>query len=130
MPQSHQLISREAPNFFDQLLYTKVYRLYYYIYIYIYIVQYIYCTKACTCRSHSFGPKEWMEEVERGNGRQGRMILTLAFSSVVQSCLTLCEPMNCSTPGLPVHHQLPEFTQTHAHQVGDAIQPSHPQSRK
>ena len=67
-----------------------------------------------------------MEEVERGNGRQGRMILTLAFSSVVQSCLTLCEPMNCSTPGLPVHHQLPEFTQTHAHQVGDAIQPSHP----
>ena len=50
------------------------------------------------------------------------------FSSVTQSCLTLCEPMDCSTPGLPVHHQLPEFTQTHVHLVGDAIQPSHPLS--
>ena len=47
------------------------------------------------------------------------------FSSVAQSCLTLCDPMNCSTPGLPVHHHLPEFTQTHVHRVGDAIQPSH-----
>ena len=45
------------------------------------------------------------------------------FSSVAQSCPTLCDPMNCSTPGLPVHHQLPEFTQTHVHWVGDAIQP-------
>ena len=50
------------------------------------------------------------------------------FSSVAQSCPTLYNPMNCSTPGLPVHHQLPEFTQTHVHQVGDAIQPSHPLS--
>ena len=50
------------------------------------------------------------------------------FSSVSQSCPTLCDPMNCSTPGLPVHHQLPEFTQTHVHWVGDAIQPSHPLS--
>ena len=49
-------------------------------------------------------------------------------SSVTQSCPTLCDPMNCSMPGLPVHHQLPEFTQTHIHQVGDAIQPSHPPS--
>ena len=46
--------------------------------------------------------------------------------SVAQSCTTLCDPMNCSMPGLPVHHQLPEFTQTHVHQVSDAIQPSHP----
>ena len=45
---------------------------------------------------------------------------------VAQSCPTLCDPMNCSTPGLPVHHQLLELTQTHVHQVGDAIQPSHP----
>ena len=45
--------------------------------------------------------------------------------SVVQSYPTLCDPMNLSTPGLPVHHQLPEFTQTHVHRVGDAIQPSH-----
>ena len=51
---------------------------------------------------------------------------SVQFSSVAQSCLTLCDPMDCSTPGLPVHHQLPEFTQTHAHWFGDAIQPSHP----
>ena len=49
-------------------------------------------------------------------------------SEVAQSCPTLCDPMNHSTPGLPVHHQLLEFTQTHVHQVGDAIQPSHPLS--
>ena len=53
---------------------------------------------------------------------------TYQFSSVAQSCLTLCNPMNHSTPGLPVHHQFPEFTQTHVHRVGDAIQPSHPLS--
>ena len=50
------------------------------------------------------------------------------FSSAIQSCPTLCNPMNRSRPGLPVHHQLPEFTQTHVHRVGDAIQPSHPLS--
>ena len=50
------------------------------------------------------------------------------FSSVAPSCPTLCDPMNCSTPGLLTHHQLPEFTQTHVHWVGDAIQPSHPLS--
>ena len=50
------------------------------------------------------------------------------FSSVTQSCPTLCDPMNRSTPGLPVHHQLPQFTQTHVHRVSDAIQPSHPLS--
>ena len=50
------------------------------------------------------------------------------FSSVTQSCLILCDPMDCSTPGLPVHHQLLEFTQTHVHWVGDAIQPFHPLS--
>ena len=48
------------------------------------------------------------------------------FSSVAQSCLILCDPMNRSTPGLPVQHQLPESTQTHVHRVSDAIQPSHP----
>ena len=50
------------------------------------------------------------------------------FSSVAQSGPTVCDPMNRSTPGLPVHHQLPEFTQTHVHRVSDAIQPSHPLS--
>ena len=53
---------------------------------------------------------------------------SVQFSSVAQSCPTLCYPMNRSMPGLPVHHQLPEFTQTHIHRVGDAIQPSHPLS--
>ena len=53
---------------------------------------------------------------------------SVQLSSVAQSCPTLCDPMNCSTPSLPVHHQLPEFTQTHVHRVSDAIQPSHPLS--
>ena len=53
---------------------------------------------------------------------------SIQFSSVAQSCPSLCDPMNCSTPGLPVHHQLLEFTHTLGHQVGDAIQPSHPLS--
>ena len=53
---------------------------------------------------------------------------SVQFSSVAQSCLTLCDSMNCSMAGLPVHHQFPECTQTHAHRVSDAIQPSHPLS--
>ena len=57
---------------------------------------------------------------------EGNLILLLICSSVAQSCPTLCDPMNCSMPGLPVHHQLLEFTQTHVHRVRDAIQPSHP----
>ena len=59
------------------------------------------------------------------------MVLTytsVQFSSVTQLCPTLCSPMNHSMPRLPVHHQLPEFTQTHVHRVDDAIQPSHPLS--
>ena len=54
--------------------------------------------------------------------------VSVPFSSVAQSCPTLCDPMNRSTPGLPVHHQLPEFTQTQVYRVRDAIQPSHPRS--
>ena len=56
------------------------------------------------------------------------MAPVIQLSSVAQSCLTLCDTMNRSTSGLPVHHQLPEFTQTHVHRVRDAIQPSHPWS--
>ena len=56
------------------------------------------------------------------------ILRSVQFSSVAQSCPTVCNPMNRSTPGLPVHHQLPEITQTHVHGVGDAIQPSHPLS--
>ena len=64
-------------------------------------------------------PKDWSSMI---------YLLHIQFSSVAQSCPTLCDPMNRSTPGLPVHHQLPEFTQTHVDRVGDAIQPSHPLS--
>ena len=63
-----------------------------------------------------------------GKGMSLLLNMLSQLSLVAQSCLTLCDPMNCSTPGLPVHHQLPEFTQTHVHRVGDAIQPSHPLS--
>ena len=56
------------------------------------------------------------------------IISSVQFSSVARSCPTLCDPVNRSTPGLPVHHQLLEFTQTHVHRVRDAIQPSHPRS--
>ena len=56
------------------------------------------------------------------------MMYSVQFSSVAQSCSTLCDPMKCSTLGLPVHHQLPEFTQIHIHRVSDAVQPSHPLS--
>ena len=64
----------------------------------------------------------------RSNQLLLKEISSVQFNSITQSCPTLCDPMNCSTPGLPVHHQLPEFTQTHAHRVGDAIQPSYPLS--
>ena len=57
---------------------------------------------------------------------RGARRAAVQFSSVTQSRPTLCDPMNCSTPGLPAHHQLPEFTQTRVHRVSDAIQPSHP----
>ena len=67
------------------------------------------------------GSKPW-------NPLQKLIISSVQFSSIVQSCPTLCDPMNHSMPGLPVHHQLPEFTQTHIHWVSDAIQPSHPLS--
>ena len=67
--------------------------------------------------------QHWKEMSHQAKGRP-----SVQFSSVAQSCPTLCDPMNRSTPGLPVHHQLLEFTQTHVHQVGDATQPSHPLS--
>ena len=59
---------------------------------------------------------------------RNKLFSTVQFSSVAQLCPTLCDPMDSSTPKLPVHHQLPEFTQTHGHWVSDAIQPSHPLS--
>ena len=59
---------------------------------------------------------------------KSEFFIFFTFSSVAQSCPILCDPMDCSTPGLPVHHQILEFTQTHVHQIGDAIQPSEPLS--
>ena len=70
----------------------------------------------------------WHKAKATGFQRCSFFGVSVQFSSVTQSCLTLCDPMNCSTPGLPVHHQLPEFTQTHVHRFSDAIQPSHPLS--
>ena len=92
-----------------------------------------------TCRMDGFGEAAVQhrelrsvlcDDLEGWDGRMGRgsrgRAYMYQFSSVTQSCPTLCNPMNRSTPGLPVHHQLPEFTQTHVHRVGDAIQSSHP----
>ena len=71
--------------------------------------------------------KEW-EGIKMFQRKSMFQFSSVHFSSVAQSCLTLWDPMNCSTPGLPVHHQLLEFTQTPVHRVSDAIQPSHPLS--
>ena len=83
--------------------------------------------------------KKWAKDVNRHFSKEGWQMINgrwkdaqhysfIQFSSVAQSCPTLCDPMNHSTPGLPVHHQLPEFTQTNVHRVSDAIEPSHPLS--
>ena len=79
---------------------------------------------------YSSGMKHFSKLLTKSEAlKSWRIFLTsVQFSSVAQSCPTLCDPMNHSTSGLPVHHQLPEFTQTHVHRVSDAIQPSHPLS--
>ena len=72
---------------------------------------------------------DWDDPLEQEIATHSSLLTsTVQFSSVVQLCPTLCDPMNCSMPGLPVHHQLPESTQTHVDRVSDAIQPSHPLS--
>ena len=78
------------------------------------------------CRKNRKGSRK--DTVKANQGIPWWSSGSVQFSSVTQSCPTLCDPMACSTPGLPVHHQLPEPTQTHVHWVGDAIQPSHPLS--
>ena len=72
--------------------------------------------------------RPWTQQRKERIGQIERVALKPTFSSVAQSCPTLCDPMNCNTSGLPVHQQLPEFTQTRVHRVGDAMHPSHPRS--
>ena len=79
-----------------------------------------FCTANETINKMKRQPTDWEKTFASD------MTNKVQFSSVAQSCATLCDAMNCSTPGLPVHHQLPGFTQTHVHRVGDTIQPSHP----
>ena len=76
------------------------------------------CSKAMVIKGEENGPGSFLVAI----------LTEVQFSSVAQLCLNLCNSMDCSTTGLPVHHQLPELAQTHAHWVGDAIQPSHPLS--
>ena len=86
-------------------------------------------TPTCFHSQRASNPTTWIHRQEaRVWGLTVKSKVKAQFSSVAQSCPTLCDPMNRSTPGLPVHHQLPESTQTHVYQVGDAIQPSHPLS--
>ena len=92
---------------------------------------YIFCTWPWMHKAHwskwfSHGSKQWAEMKTHRNNSKIIAIRAYQFSPVAQSCPTLCDPMNHSTSGLPVHHQLPEFTETHVHRFSDAIQPSHP----
>ena len=94
---------------------------------YLYITYYLYHFRLCfLSTSHS----SWLYLLTHSFNKYPLSFYSVQdqFSSVAQSCPTLCDPTNCSTPGLPVHHQLLEFTQTHVNRVSDAIQPSHPLS--
>ena len=81
-----------------------------------------------SCLEKSHGRKTVHKIAVVGHNLTTKPPPSVVFSSVAQSCPILCDPMNHNMPGLPVHHQLPEFTQTHVHWVSDAIQPSHPLS--
>ena len=86
------------------------------------------CSTACGILVPWSGVKPLFPTLQGRFSTAGLPGSSVQFSSVAQLCLTLCDPMNRSTPGLPVHHHLLEFTQTHVHRVSDAIQPSHPGS--
>ena len=87
----------------------------------VYLVNVSHDTALCACSNSINVRSNWLIVLFKSS-------VWVQFSSVAQLCPTLCDPLNCSTPGLPVHHQLLELTQTHVHWVGDAIQPTHPLS--
>ena len=91
---------------------------------------FFWCAQKIVYRPATSQISKWPSLTMQGKRATHSLFLSpsVQFSSVAQSCPTLCDPMNRSTPGLPVHHQLPEFTQTHVHRVSDAIHPSHPLS--
>ena len=98
---------------------------------YMYMLRYFSCVQLCVTPwtvAHQAPLSMGFSRQEYWSGLPCLPFSSLQIRSVAQSCPTLCDPMNRTTPGLPVHHQLPEFTQTHAHRVSDAIQPSHPLS--
>ena len=106
-------------------------RVYMYVYVSFIVLDYMY---QLPYKQYKMSLKETLGDPHPGyisrenSNSKWYMYPSVQFSSVTQSCLTFCDPMNCSTPALPVHHQLPEPTQTHVHWVGDAIQLSHPLS--
>ena len=81
----------------------------------------------CSCLRNPMDRGAW-GATGHGVAKTQKRLPSVQFSSVAQSCQTLCDPMDCSMPGLPVHHQFPEFAQTHVHRVSDATQSSHPLS--
>ena len=101
-----------------------------YVYVCVYTCTYVCMNKFNYLKNHNQHPlvDEWIKKTYIYTYIHTYIYSSVQFSSVAQSCPTLCDPTNPSTPGLPVHHQLPEFTQTHVHWVSDAIQPSHPLS--
>ena len=88
----------------------------------------VHCSTICNSQSMEITSMPINRRMDKGDMVRiyNGIFSSVQFGSVTQSCPTLCNPMNRSTPGLPVHHQLPEFTQTCVHRVSDAIQPSHP----
>ena len=89
--------------------------------------EHIFSHVLCHCKGISLAAREGFNS-SRKYRNDKNILMTHLFCSVSWSCLTLCNPMDCSMPGFPVHHQHPELTKTHAHRVSDAIQPSHPLS--
>ena len=84
------------------------------------------CVQTCALSLDAVLFTQFVGEIMKRKLEKRSDHLLIQFSSVSQLCPTLCKPMDYSTPGLPVHHQLPDYTQTHVHPVSDAIQPSHP----